>query len=224
MWILVVEDEISMGGLLRQGLEEQNHTVTLARDGLEGIHAAETCDFDAIVLDVMMPGMDGVEVARRLRAAGRQTPILMLTSRDAAGDVVRGLDAGADDYLTKPFSFRVLLARLRAISRRAARPQLSTLQLDDLALDPATHEVSRAGSPLNLTATEYRLLECLMRRAGRAVSRSAIIEAVWGFEEDIESNTVDAFIKLLRDKVDLGRERKLIQTVRGYGYILREEA
>src|ERR1035441_3434223 len=155
-----------MGGLLRQRLEEQNHTVTLARDGLEGIHAAETCDFDAIVLDVMMPGMDGVEVARRLRSTGRQTPILRAANPysdvDRAG-LCRRRSArpgwGADDYLTKTFSFRVLLARLRAISRRAIRPPLSTLHVDDLALDPATREVSRAGRPLTLTATAAPVLD-----------------------------------------------------------------
>ena len=222
MWILVVEDETSMREALRQGLEEENHTVTVAADGLEGIHAAETCDFDAILLDVMMPGMDGVDLVRRLRAKGSQTAVLMLTARDAAGDIVRGLDAGADDYLTKPFSLSVLLARLRAISRRSAQPAKSKLQVSDLLLDPASHEVSRAGVALTLTATEYRVLEFLMRRAGHAVSRSAIIEGVWGFEEEIEANTVDAFIRHLREKVDVGHECKLIQTVRGYGYILRE--
>jgi two-component system response regulator MprA len=213
-----------MGEMLRQGLEEENHTVTLVRDGLEGIHAAETGNIDAIVLDVMIPGIDGIEVARRLRVAGHQTPILMLTARDATADIVRGLDAGADDYLTKPFAFRVLLARLRALSRRAAQPAVARLQVDDLELDPASHQVSRGGVPLSLTATEYRLLEFLMRRTGRAVSRSAMIEGVWGFDEDIESNTVDVFIRLLREKIDLGHERKLIHTVRGYGYILREDA
>jgi two-component system response regulator MprA len=223
VWILVVEDQTSMREALRQGLEEENHTVTLASGGLEGFHAAETSNFDAMVVDVMMPGMDGVELVKRLRAAGRQTPVLMLTARDAAKDVVRGLDAGADDYLTKPFSFRVLLARLRAISRRSVQPSKSKLQVDDLLLDPMSREVSRAGAPMNLTATEYRVLEFLMRRAGHAVSRSAIIEGVWGFEEDIEANTVDAFIRHLREKIDQGQKRKLIQTVRGYGYILREE-
>jgi len=222
VWILVVEDEVQMGELLRQGLEEENHSVTLARDGLEGLHAAKTSNFDVVVLDVMMPGMDGIEVARRLRAAGKQTPIIMLTARDAAADIVKGLDAGADDYLTKPFALKVLLARIRAISRRAARPATPTLQVDDLILDPAAREVTRAGQKINLTATEFRVLEFLLRRAGRAASRSSIIEAVWGFEEDIEPNTVDAFIKLLRDKIDTGRGRKLIHTVRGYGYILRE--
>jgi DNA-binding response OmpR family regulator len=223
VWILVVEDEASMGELLRRGLEEANHTVTLARDGLEGLHAARTCSFDAIVLDVMLPGLDGFEVARRLRAAGRQTPILMLTARDAAPDIVKGLDAGADDYLTKPFSLKVLLARLRALSRRAAQPPVPTLQVGDLVLDPASRVVTRGGRPIVLTATEFRLLEFFLRRAGRAASRSAIIEAVWGFEEDVEANTVDAFIKLLRDKLDSGPGRKLIHTIRGYGYILREE-
>ena len=223
MWILVVENEASMGELLKQGLEEQNHAVTLAADGVEGLHAAKTSNFDAIVLDVMMPGMDGIEVARKLRAAGQKVPIIMLTARDSASDIVKGLDAGADDYLTKPFSFNVLLARLRAISRRAAQPAAPTLQMDDLVLDPASREVTRAGQKINVTATEFRVLEFLLRRAGRAASRTAIIEAVWGFEEEIEPNTVDAFIKLLRDKVDHGQKRKLIHTVRGYGYILREE-
>jgi len=223
VWILVVEDEKSMREALRQGLEEENHTVTLASDGLEGIHAAESCDFDAILLDVMIPGMDGIELVRRMRSAGRQTPVLMLTARDAVGDVVRGLDAGADDYLTKPFSFHVLLARLRAISRRSAQPHKSSLHVHDLVLDPTSHAVSRSGEVLNLTATEYRLLEFLMRRVGHAVSRSAIIEGVWGFEEDVEANTVDAYIKHLREKIDASHGRKLIHTVRGYGYILREE-
>lgn len=223
MWILLVEDENSMADLLCQGLEEANHSVTIARDGLEGFHAARMSNYDAIVVDVMLPRMDGIELTRRLREAGHHVPILMLTARDAATDVIKGLDAGADDYLTKPFSLKVLLARLRAISRRAARPPVAKLQLDDLVLDPAAREVTRAGRSVSLTATEFRVLEFLMRRAGRAASRSSIIEAVWGFDEDVESNTVDAFIKLLRDKIDSGHERKLIQTVRGYGYILREE-
>jgi two-component system OmpR family response regulator len=199
VWILVVEDDVPMSELLRQGLEEANHSVALARDGVEGLHAARTSNFDAVILDVMMPGMDGIALTRSLRESGLQTPILMLTARDAAADVVRGLDAGADDYLTKPFSFKILLARLRAISRRAVRPAVATLEIDDLALDPASRQVLRGGQPVSLTATEFRVLEFLLRRPGRAASRSAIIEAVWGFEEDVEPNTVDAFIKLLRD-------------------------
>ena len=223
MWILVVEDEQSMGELLRQGLAEENHTVILARDGAEGLHAAEAGNYDVIVTDVMMPGMDGIELVRRLRRGGRHTPVLVLTARDAPEDIVRGLDAGADDYLTKPFPFGVLLARLRSITRRAERPHVAHLQVEDLVLDPASHEVTRAGRIIALTATEYRVLEFLMRRAGHALSRSAIIEGVWGFEEDIEANTVDVFIRLLREKVDAGAGRKVIQTVRGFGYILRED-
>ena len=223
MWILVVEDEPVMREAVRQGLEEENHIIALASNGLEGIHAAETCDFDAIVLDVMMPGMDGIEFVRRLRSARRKTPVLMLTARDTATDVVRGLDAGADDYLTKPFSFNVLLARLRALMRRSSHPPASSLAIDDLVLDPASRTVTRGGTELNLTATEFRVLEFLMRRAGHALSRSTIIEGVWGFEEDVEANTVDAFIRHLREKIDVGRQRKVIHTVRGYGYVLRED-
>lgn len=223
MWVLVIEDEPSIGELLRQGLEEDNHTVTLTRDGLEGVHAAETCSVDAVVLDVMVPGLNGIDVAKRLRAAGRQVPILMLTARDSTTDIVRGLDAGADDYLTKPFSLKVLLARLRALSRRAARPSVRLLQVGDLALDPSTRAVTRSGRTLELTNTEFRVLEFLMRRAGQACSRTAIIDGVWGMEQDVKANTVDAFIRLLRAKVDGGRRPVLIQTVRGYGYILRDE-
>jgi len=212
-----------MADVLRQGLEEANHSVTLARDGVDGLQAALSSSYDAMVVDVMLPGMDGLELTRRLRAGHSETPILLLTARDAAPDIIKGLDAGADDYLTKPFSLNVLLARLRAISRRAARPLVARLEVDDLALDPASREVTRGDRVVPLTATEYRVLECLMRRSGRAVARSAIIEAVWGFETDVENNTVDAYIKLLRDKVDCGPGRKLIQPVRGYGYILRDE-
>ena len=224
MWILVVEDEPAMRDALRQGLEEENHTVTVAADGLEGVHAAETLNFDAILLDVMMPGMSGIDLVRRLRAVGRQTPVLMLTARDAANDIVRGLDAGADDYLTKPFPFNVLLARIRAMSRRSVQPPKTRLQVADLILDPTSREVWRNQVSLTLTATEYRVLEFLMRRSGHAVSRSAIIEGVWGFDQEVEANTVDAFIRHLREKVDLGHQHKLIHTVRGYGYIMREEA
>jgi len=222
VWILVAEDEKAMGDLLRQGLEEQNHTVTLARDGEEALAAVATSAFDAIVLDVMMPRVNGFEVARRLRAAKNPTPILMLTARDAAQDIVHGLDAGADDYLVKPFALSVLLARLRAIARRASQPPVQGLRAGDLYLDPAAREVSRNGKKIALTPTEFRLLELLMRRANRAVSRASIIEAVWGFDEDVASNTVDVYIKLLREKVDNEIDKRLIHTVRGFGYILRD--
>jgi len=222
MWVLVVEDEPSMGKLIRQGLEEENHTVVIATDGLDALSAAALSPFDTIILDVMLPSLDGIEVARRLRKAGNQVPIIMLTARDSPGDVVNGLDAGADDYLVKPFAFRVLVARLRAISRRAIQPPVASLQVDDLKIEPASHEVTRGHRHLDLTATEYRVLEHLMRRVGRVASRSAIIEAVWGFDQEVELNTVDAYIKLLRDKIDAGEKKKLIHTVRGYGYVLRE--
>ncbi len=211
-----------MGELLRKGLEEQNHTVALARNGAEAYSAAVRCEFDAIVMDVMRPCLDGVEVTRRLRTAKNAVPILMLTARDANADVVRGLDAGADDYLVKPFAFAVLLARLRALSRRREYAPVDVLRARDVTLDPRSREVSRGTTPVALTATEFRILEFLMRRIGRAASRTSIIEAVWGFEEDVEPNTVDVYIKLLRDKLDSGAERKLIHTVRGFGYILRE--
>jgi len=224
MWILVVEDELPMARMLRQGLEEQNHTVTVAADGSEAIEAATAATFDAIVLDVMLPVLSGLTVTRRLRQAGSHVPILMLTARDSPDDVVKGLDAGADDYLVKPFALNVLLARLRALSRRAANPSVPVLQVDDLILDPTSRVVSRGGTQVSLTATEFRFLEHLMRRAGRVASRASIIEAVWGFEQDVEFNTVDTYIKVLRDKVDHDRDSKLIHTVRGYGYVLRERS
>jgi DNA-binding response OmpR family regulator len=222
VWVLVIEDERSMGDLLRQGLEEANHTVTLARDGLEGIAAAETCAIDAIVLDLMLPGVDGNEIARRLRAAGQQVPILMLTARDAPADIVRGLDAGADDYLTKPFALKVLLARLRALSRRAPRPPQEVLRVRDLTLNPATREVTRADARIDLTSTEFRLLEYLLRRPGRVCSRASIMDGVWGLDKDVQTNTVDVYIKLLRSKIETGGP-PLIQTVRGYGYVVRDD-
>lgn len=221
MWILVVEDERAMANLLRQGLEEHNQAVAIARDGEEALAAISTSAFDAVVLDIMLPRSDGIEVTKRLRAAKNSVPILMLTAKDATNDVVKGLDAGADDYLVKPFAFSVLLARLRAISRRRDHPPVQVLELDDLTLDPASHRVTRAGRDIALTATEFRIVEFLLRNAGRAESRSAIIEAVWGFDQDVEPNTVDVYIKLLRDKLDSNPNKKLIHTVRGYGYILR---
>ncbi len=211
-----------MGDLLVQGLEEQNHTVTLVRDGEEALCALATSAFDAIVLDVMMPGVNGFEVARRLRSHKNHTPILMLTARDASGDIVKGLDSGADDYLVKPFALSVLLARLRAISRRGVQAPVEELQAHDLCLNPASRAVTRGGKTIALTPTEFRLLEHLMRRANHAVSRNSIIAAVWGFNEDIESNTVDVYIKMLREKADSDINHRLIHTVRGFGYILRD--
>src|SRR5713226_7462241 len=223
MQILVVEDEQRMAELLRQGLEEEGHSVILAGNGRDGLAMAESPPFDAIVLDVMLPAMDGFSVARKLRSAHNQTPILMLTARDTEQDIVEGLNLGADDYLVKPFSFDVLLARLRAVSRRGPIPQPVTLQVMDLSLNPASREVIRAARLVPLTRTEYCLLELLMRRAGRVVPRESLIEAVWGFDSEVRNNTLDAFIRLLRDKVDSADEAKLIHTVRGVGYCVRGE-
>jgi DNA-binding response OmpR family regulator len=224
MRILVVEDERSMAELLRKGLEEEQHSVSLAFDGLSALEFARSSEFDAIVLDVMLPGIDGLEVARRLRRSDNLTPIVMLTARDAVPDIARGLDVGADDYLSKPFSFVELLARLRAVARRGAAPRPVRLSVADLELDPATRRVLRCGREVHLTATEFRLLELLMRRAGRVLSRDHIASAVWGDLKEIEDNTLDAFISLLRTKIDRGCEPKLIHTIRGVGYVLREES
>jgi two-component system response regulator MprA len=223
MQVLVVEDERRMAELLRQGLEEEGHSVVLAGNGRDGLAMAESHPFDAIVLDVMLPGLDGFSVARKLRAARNQTPILMLTARDATHDMVEGLNLGADDYLVKPFSFEVLLARLRAVSRRGTIAQPPILRVANLTLNPSAHEVARGGRRIALTRTEYGLLELLMKRAGRVVTRENLIESVWGFDSNVRSNTLDAFIRLLRDKVDTDAGAKLIQTVRGVGYCMRRE-
>jgi DNA-binding response OmpR family regulator len=222
MRVLIVEDDAKLAGLIKKGLEEENHTVALAGDGTAALLGAEGSTFDVIVLDVMLPGIDGFTVASRLRAAGSTMPILMLTGRDSNADVIRGLDSGADDYLTKPFSFEVLLARLRALCRRATRKPSPVLQVGDLVVDPGAHQVRRGSVPIVLTPTEFDILECLMRRAGRVVTRQALIEEVWGYERDIENNTIDAFMRLLRAKVDTDSERKLIHTLRGIGFTVRE--
>lgn len=222
MHVLIVEDEKKMAELLKKGLEEENHTVSLAFDGRSALEHARMSEFDVVVLDVMLPEIDGLDVARRLRKSRSQTPILMLTARDAVPDIVKGLDAGADDYLTKPFSFEEFLARLRAVARRGVNPRPICLKVGDLVLDPAARRVTRGSEEIRLSPTEFRLLEFLMRRAGRAVARSAIIQSVWDFDQEVEENTLDAFIRLLRSKVDRNHARKLIHTVRGIGYTVRE--
>jgi DNA-binding response OmpR family regulator len=223
MNLLIVEDEKRMVELLRKGLEEEGHTVVCAADGIEGLEMSRSYDFDMIILDIMMPRLDGYELAKRLRADKVPTPILMLTAKDSVQDIVRGLDLGADDYLTKPFSFNELLARLRAVKRRPLVPQSTTFKVDDLLLDSTTREVSRGGVRLALTRTEYSLLERLMGRAGKVVPRRLLIESVWGFEREIEDNTLDVFVRLLRSKVDGNGQQKLIHTVRGVGYVIRVE-
>ncbi len=222
MRILIVEDDPRMCDLLRQGLEEEGHAVDVAQDGESGFSTALAGRFDVVVLDVMLPKLDGISVARRLRGEHDSTPILMLTARDQARDIVRGLDSGADDYLTKPFSFEVFLARLRAVSRRGPIPRPVRLRVADLELDTATREVRRAGLKASLSRTEYALLELLMRRPGHVVPRETIIESVWGFGADVEANTLDAFVRLLRNKIEPPGSTRLLQTVRGMGYTVRE--
>ena len=223
MRILIVEDDRRLAHQLKKGMEEHGHVVALASEGLEGLEVAKRGEFDVLVLDVMLPGLDGFSIVRRLRAAKRATPILLLTARDSADDIVTGLDAGADDYLTKPFAFKILLARLRALSRRKNVEPSTKLQVDNLVLDPATREVKRGGSTISLTKTEFVLLEMLMRNAGRVITRGQMIETVWGYDREVENNTLDVFIRQLRTKVDLPDSRKLIHTMRGIGYALREE-
>ena len=224
MKLLVVEDETRMVELLRKGLAEEGHTVVCAQDGSEGLDLARNYEFDVILLDIMLPKMDGYDLAAQIRKEKIAAPILMLTAKDSIPDLVRGLDVGADDYLTKPFAFEELLARLRAVKRRAPVPQATKLQVGNLVLDPATREVSRAGAGILLTRTEYNLLERLMYRPGKVVPRRSLIEAVWGFDREIEENTLDAFVRLLRTKVDIENQPKLIHTVRGVGYMIRSEA
>lgn len=211
-----------MAGLLKRALEEEGHSVTLALDGPTGLSFATHDSFDLLILDVMLPGMDGFEITRRLRAARNRTPILILTARDTGADVVHGLDAGADDYLTKPFSLEVLFARVRAVARRGPIPRPVYLEAGDLKLNPGTRQAQRGARTISLTRTEYAVLELLMRSAGRVVPRDTIIDSVWG-AEDIESNTLDAFIRLLRAKIEAPGETKLLHTARGIGYSLGRE-
>ena len=223
MQILIVEDDQRLARQLKKGLDEQGYRASLAFDGLEGLEAARQGHFDVLVLDVMLPGLDGFGVVRRLRGAGGKTPVLMLTARDSVEDIVAGLDAGADDYLTKPFALKVLAARLRALSRRKEVEPKTLLEIGDLVLDPAEHAVRRGTSGIFLTRTEFALLETLMRNAGRVVTRDRLLEAVWGNERDVESNTLDVFVRQLRSKIEPPGSLKLIHTIRGVGYALREE-
>jgi DNA-binding response OmpR family regulator len=221
MKLLVVEDEKRMVELLRKGLEEEGHTVVCAMDGIEGLRLCRNHEYDVIILDIMMPKLDGYGLVEKLRAAKIATPVLMLTAKDDVPNIVHGLDLGADDYMTKPFSFQELVARLRAIKRRKFFPHAAVLKVADLSLDTASRQVSRGGTPISLTRTEFGLLEKLMERCGRVVSRRGLIESVWGFDRDIEENTLDVFVRLLRNKVDGDRGEKLIHTVRGVGYVMR---
>jgi DNA-binding response OmpR family regulator len=223
MRLLVVEDERRMLELLRRGLTEEGHTVVCASDGNEGLEKLRASEFDAVLLDIMMPKVNGYEVAKRMRTECNATPVVMLTARDAVPDIVRGLDVGADDYLTKPFSFHELLLRLRAVQRRAEASENTRWQVADLLLDYGTREVFRDGERISLTRTEYCLLERLMRDPGKVVRRELLIDSIWGAGHSVTDNSLDAFVRLLRNKVDSEGRRKLIHTVRGVGYIIRAE-
>ena len=219
MHVLIVEDEPEMAKLLSRGLEEEQFEVSLARDGHSALQLSSSKPFDVILLDVMLPKMNGLEVARQLRGREQETPVLMLTARDSLHDIVKGLNAGADDYLTKPFSFLELLARIRALARRNDFRRKNVLEVQDLVLDVSTLRTFRKGKEMHLSQTEFRLLELLVRHAGRVVPRAEILEKVWGSgRREITENTLDAFVRLLRKKVDSDAETKLIHTHRGFGY------
>jgi len=222
--ILLVEDDRKVASFIRKGLSEEGYAVDVAYDGETGLTMGLDRLHDAIVLDVMLPGKPGFQVLRELRQAKVSAPVLLLTARDAVEDKVQGLDAGADDYLTKPFAFAELLARLRALLRRGAAARTPVLQVADLTLDPATRTVKRGADTITLTNREFALLEYLMRNAGRVLGRTTIAEHVWDYSFDSGTNVIDVYVNYLRKKIDAGREPKLIHTVRGVGYVLRAES
>jgi len=223
MRILVVEDEVKMAGLLRRGLLEEGHAVDVATTGGEALVRAGATEYDAILLDVMLPGGDGFQVCRQLRRQGVWSPVLMLTARDGVEDRVAGLDTGADDYLTKPFSFAELLARLRALARRGAVERPALLEVGDLRLNPATRQVWRGDIEIPLSAKEFALLETFMRRPGQVLSRFDLLEHAWDYAYENRSNVVDVYMRYLREKIDRPFERASLETVRGVGYRLRTE-
>jgi two-component system OmpR family response regulator len=223
MRVLVVEDEKKLGDLLGRGLREEGYAADVADRGEEALWMARAVPYDAIVLDVMLPGADGFEICRRLRGDGVWTPVLMLTARDAVDDRVVGLDAGADDYLTKPFSFEELLARLRALTRRAPAERPTVLEVDDLRLDPAAHRAWRGDRELDLSAKEFALLELFMRRRGVTLTRTQLLDGAWDISFESRSNVVDVYIRYLREKIDRPFGRESIETVRGVGYRLRTD-
>ena len=223
MQILVVDDEKAVRDALRRALALEGYSVELAADGAEALHRlGDGSAADAVVLDVLMPGVDGLEVCRRLRSAGNDVPVLMLTARDEVADRVAGLDAGADDYLVKPFALEELLARLRALLRRTTEGDGKLLRFADLELDPATREARRDGRPIELTRTEFSLLELFMLNPRQVLTRSVLFERVWGYDFGHSSNSLDVYIGYLRRKTEAGGRSRLLQTVRGVGYALRE--
>jgi two-component system OmpR family response regulator len=223
MRLLVVEDSSKMASLLRRGLTEEGYVVDVVSNGVDAVWLAEEESFDAIVLDVVLPDIDGFEVCRRLRRAGRWAPLLMLTARDDVSDRVRGLDAGADDYLTKPFAFEELFARVRSLVRRGPIERAPVVRIGDLVLDPAEHSVRRGDEPVDLTPKEFALLHYLMQHPGEALSRTRLLEHVWDFAFQGDPNIVDVYIGYLRDKIDRPFGRASVETIRGVGYRFRNE-
>jgi heavy metal response regulator len=223
MRLLVIEDEKKVARFIKKGLEEEGYAVDLAFDGEEGLAMVLDQVHDLIILDIALPKIDGLQVLKKLRERNVRTPVLLLTVRATIEDKVLGLDSGADDYLTKPFVFQELLARIRALLRRKAEAEPPLLRVEDLVLDPARHMVTRGGERIDLTSKEFALLEYLMRNAGRVLTRAMISEHVWDYDFDTETNIIDVYVNYLRRKIDSGGEKKLIHTVRGSGYVLKSE-
>lgn len=224
MTILVVEDEIKISRFIKKGLEMEHYTVDVAYDGPSALEKAEINNYDLIIMDIMLPQMDGIEVTKKLRDMKVETPIIMLTARDTVEDRVKGLDAGADDYLIKPFAFGELLARIRALLRREKTVSTTKLQVGDLVLDPATHEVRRGDKEIQLSSKEYRLVDYMMRRPGHVCTRTMIGEHIWGYNFTDDSNVIDVYISYLRKKIDKGFKNKLIHTVRDVGYKIQDKS
>ncbi len=223
MRVLVVEDETKVGSFIKRALEEESYAVDLCEDGAQGLDFALTGSYDVIVIDLMLPNLPGLEILRRIRKEKIHTPVLILTAQSKVDQKVKGLDAGADDYLTKPFAIDELLARVRVLLRRGTADAPGVLQVDDLILNPATREVTRDGQRIDLTVKEYALLEYFMRHTGRVLTRPMISEHVWDQDFDTFTNVIDVYVNYLRNKIDRGRSRKLIHTIRGSGYMLKAD-
>jgi DNA-binding response OmpR family regulator len=221
MRVLVIEDETKVGSFIKRALEEESYAVDLCEDGAQGLDMALSGSYDLIMIDLMLPSLPGLEVLTRLRKEKIQTPVLILTAQSKVDQRVKGLDAGADDYLTKPFAIDELLARVRALLRRGPAESPGIFQIDDLVLNPATREVTRGGQRIDLTVKEYALLEYFMRHAGRVLTRPMISDHVWNQDFDTFTNVIDVYVNYLRNKIDRGRARKLIHTIRGSGYMLK---
>ncbi len=222
MRILIVEDETKVASFIKRGLEEEHYAVDVAEDGKEAVELVDSYDYDLAILDIMLPELDGLSVLSHIRSVGKTTPVILLTAKDMVEDKVKGLDMGADDYLTKPFAFEELLARIRVLLRRGKPEESLKLSIADLVLDPVTHKVTRDSKKISLTAKEYSLLEYLLRNQGRVLTRTMISEHVWDIKHDTFTNVIDVYVNYLRNKIDKGYSKKLLHTIRGVGYKLEE--